>query len=58
VDDFILGLGMPHRIRDLEIPEEDLPAIADAVLADGGCRSNPVPVTTTDQVMQVLTKAY
>jgi len=27
-------------------------------LADGGCRSNPVRITTTDQVMQVLTKAY
>ena len=24
VDDFILGLGMPHRLRELEIPEEDL----------------------------------
>ena len=58
VDDFIVGLGMPHRIRDLEIPEEDLPAIAEAILADGGCRSNPVPVTNTDQVMAVLTKAY
>jgi alcohol dehydrogenase class IV len=58
VDDFIVGLGMPHRIRDLEIPEEDLPAIAEAILADGGCRSNPVRITTTDQVMQVLTKAY
>ncbi len=58
VGDFIVGLSMPHRIRDLEIPEEDLPAIAEAILADGGCRSNPVPVTTADQVMQVLTKAY
>ena len=58
VDDLIVRLGMPHRIRDLEIPEEDLPAIAEAILADGGCRSNPVPVTNTDQVMAVLTKAY
>ena len=58
VDDFILGLGMPHRIRELEIPEEDLPMIAELVLADGGCRSNAIPITTTEQVMEVLRKAF
>ena len=58
VDDFILGLGMPHRIRELEIPEADLPKIAELVLADGGCRSNPIPITSTDQVMEVLKKAF
>ena len=58
VDEFILGLGMPHRIRELEIPEADLPKIAELVLADGGCRSNPIPITSTDQVMEVLKKAF
>ena len=58
VDDLVLGLGMPHRIRDLEIPKEDLPAIAEDVLGDGGCRTNPIPITTTDQVLEVLAKAY
>jgi alcohol dehydrogenase class IV len=58
VDDFIVGLGMPHRIRELEIPEADLPAIAEEVLGDGGCRTNAIPVTTTEQAMQVLTRAY
>ncbi len=58
VDDFILGLGMPHRIRELEIPEADLPKIAELVLTDGGCRSNPIPITTTEQVMEVLKKAF
>ena len=58
VDDFILGLGMPHRIRELEIPEEDLPMIAELVLADGGCRSNAIPITTTEQVMEVLKAAF
>ena len=58
VDDFILGMGMPHRIRELEIPEEDLPKIAELVLADGGCRSNPIPITSAKQVMEVLRKAF
>ena len=58
VDDFILGLGMPHRIRELEIPEADLPMIAELVLADGGCRSNAIPITTTGQVMEVLRRAF
>ena len=58
VDDFIMGLGMPHRIRELEIPEEDLPEIAELVLTDGGTHSNPIPITTVEQVMEVLKKAF
>ena len=58
VDDLVLGLGMPHRLRELEIPREDFPAIAEDVLGDGGCRTNPIPITTADQVLEVLAKAY
>ncbi len=58
VDDFILGLGMPHRLRELEIPEDDLPDIAELVLTDGGCRSNAIPITDASQVMEVLRNAY
>ena len=58
VDEFILGLGMPHRLRELEIPEEDLPDIADLVLTDGGCRNNPVPITEASQVIEVLRRAF
>ena len=50
VDDFILGLGMPHRMRELEIPEEDLPEIAELVLEDGGCRNNAIQITEKSQV--------
>ena len=58
VDDFILGLGMPHRLRELEIPEEDLPEIADLVLTDRGCRTNAVLITEKEQVMEVLRRAF
>ena len=58
VDDFILGLGMPHRLRELEIPEEDLPDIAELVLTDRGCRTNAIRVTEKEQVMEVLRRAW
>ncbi len=58
VDDFIMGMGMPHRLRELEIPEEDLPKIAELVLTDGGTRSNPIYITSAEQVLGVLTAAF
>ena len=58
VDDFIMGMGMPHRLRELEIPKEDLPKIAELVLTDGGTRSNPIYITSAEQVMGVLTAAF
>ena len=58
VDDFILGLGMPHRLRELEIPEEDLPEIASLVLTDRGCRTNAIPIMEQEQVMEVLRRAF
>ena len=58
VDDFVLGMGMPHRIRELEIPEADLPEIAELVLTDDGCRNNPIPITSAEQVMEVLRAAF
>jgi alcohol dehydrogenase class IV len=51
-------MGMPHRIRELEIPEADLPEIAELVLTDGGTRSNPIPITSVEQVMEVLRAAF
>ena len=58
VDEFIIRLGMPHRLRELEIPEEDLTEIAELVLDDRGCRTNPVQITEKEQVMEVLWRAY
>jgi alcohol dehydrogenase class IV len=58
VDEFILGLGMPHRLRDLEIPREDFGEIADLTLQDGAGRNNPVAITSREQVMEVLERAW
>ena len=58
VDDFIVDLGMPHRLRELEIPRGDLAEIAKLTLGDGGGRNNPVLITRQEQVMEVLEKAW
>lgn len=58
IDDFITGLGMPHRLRELEIPEAELPEIAELTLTDFGCRSNPIRITQAAQALQVLQTAY
>ena len=58
VDEFIMGLGMPHRLRELEIPREDLRDIAEQTMEDGGGRNNPVPISSVEQVLEVLEKAW
>lgn len=58
VDDLILQLGMPHTLRELKIPREDLPVIAEHTLEEGGCRANAIPITRAEQVLQVLEKAW
>ena len=58
VDEFILDLGMPHRLRELEVPREDLVEIAEMTLEDGGGRNNPILVTSVEQVMEVLERAW
>ena len=58
VDRFILDLGMPHRLRNLGVPRGDFPDIAQLTIGDGGCLTNPVPITKVEQVMEVLDAAF
>lgn len=58
VDEFIMGLGMPHRLRELEIPREDLLTIAEMTLEDGPSRNNPVQVTSPEELLPLLEKAW
>jgi maleylacetate reductase len=45
VSDFVRGLGVPQRLRDLGIPKEDLPAVAQEALLSKSVQANPRPVT-------------
>ena len=58
VDEFIMALGMPHRLRDLEVPKEDFTEIAELTLRDGAGRNNPVTITTKEQIIEVLEMAW
>ena len=58
VDEFIMDLGMPHRLRELEIPQEDLPEIARLTLEDGPSRNNPVQVGGPEELLPLLERAW
>jgi maleylacetate reductase len=46
----LASLGGFERLRDLGVPEPDLPAIAEDVLARPGAKANPRPVAFSDVV--------
>jgi alcohol dehydrogenase class IV len=45
VFEFVRGLGIPQRLRDLGIPKADLPSIAQESLSSKSVQANPRPVT-------------
>jgi maleylacetate reductase len=45
VSEFVRGLEIPQRLRDLGIPKEDLPSIAQESLSSKSVQANPRPVT-------------
>jgi len=59
VSDLIRQLGMPAKLRDLEVvPRADFPVIAELTLQDGGCGANAVLVEHPEQVISVLEHAW
>ena len=46
--DFIRGLGLPQRLRDLGIPKSDLRSIAEEAVPSKSVQANPRPVTLMD----------
>jgi alcohol dehydrogenase len=41
-------IGLPNRLRDVGVPEEILPALAEAALGDAAMLTNPRPATLED----------
>lgn len=58
VDRFIGALGMPRRIRDLDIPRDALGGLAEHVARNPYAHGNPIPVTRPEQAMEVLELAW
>lgn len=55
---FTRELGLPGSFREAGVPESDLPACAEAALADGAIVYNAKPVTDAAEVLGVLTAAW
>jgi maleylacetate reductase len=58
VDAFIRGLGMPRRLREVGVEDTDLPRLAKNCMLDDWTYSNPRPISTPEQVMEILRAAY
>ena len=61
IRDYIIELnkisGLPMRLRDVGVKEEDFETIAKTSMNDGAAIVNPVEVTF-NRVMEILNKAY
>jgi maleylacetate reductase len=53
----LAGLAGPRRLRELGVPEEDLPTIAAAVAERGGNSVNPKPATP-DEIERLLREVF
>ena len=51
-------IGVPQRLRDAGIREEDLPQIAEDTMHDRGITGSPRPITSASQVLEVLRWAW
>ncbi|TXL71568.1 iron-containing alcohol dehydrogenase [Vineibacter terrae] len=57
LDRFIRGLGMPRTLRDVGIARADLPRLAENCMLDDWTYSNPRPIGSAAQVMEILKAA-
>jgi maleylacetate reductase len=58
LDSFIRNLGMPRTLRDVKIEESDLPRLAKNCMLDDWTHSNPRPISSPAEVMEILKAAY
>jgi len=58
LDDFIRGLGMPRRLREVKVEEAALPRLAQNCMLDDWTYSNPRPISGSEEVLGILRTAY
>lgn len=58
VAELIAGLGLPTRLRDVGVGEDQLDAIAEGSLQNAWVRGNVVPIDRAEQVRTILDKAF
>lgn len=58
VENLVASLNLPGRLRDVGVGREQLPVIAEKAMHDRWIHLNPRPITSPDQVMEILEAAY
>ncbi|MDO8673986.1 MAG: iron-containing alcohol dehydrogenase, partial [Dehalococcoidia bacterium] len=58
VESLVRELGLPRRLRDVGVRQEDLKAIAGASFPEAAGSNSPRPVSNPDEVLQLLQKAW
>jgi maleylacetate reductase len=58
VEGLVSHLGLPGRLRDAGISESVLAAVATAALHDPLMASNPRPIESITEIMQLLRQAW
>jgi maleylacetate reductase len=58
VKELVQALGQPTSLRDIGIKREDLPEIAKRSVGHGPVKTNPRPVKTADDAMEILELAW
>jgi alcohol dehydrogenase class IV len=58
IEDLTDELGLPRRLRDVGVSRDDLPGVAELVLADGSAATNPRPVGGAQDVIEILDAAF
>lgn len=56
--ELIASLGMPTRLRDVGVERHHFEAIANGSLANAWVRANAQPITSADDVLRILERAY
>jgi alcohol dehydrogenase class IV len=57
LDALIRSLGMPRTLREVGVDESQFPLIAEYALEDMWGRTNPRPIQSVDDVIEVLNLA-
>jgi alcohol dehydrogenase class IV len=52
--EFVAALGVPHRLRDVGIGEQDLPDLASRYDGTGPISTNPRPVRGPEDLVEIL----
>ncbi len=58
IDTLIKQLALPQRLRDVGISENDLPRLAQLAFESRTVQSNPKPITTSQQLTELLQQAW